>query len=266
MYITNLEEVIPQLRDNLRNYLVEKLGIRANARKFKCFVHEDNDPSMHFNPKSKDQVVKCFACDWSGDIFAAAAAIDSLPSSGPEWLSVTIPSLCETLNIPIKIGEPSIADKEKAKLQKLLQDAADILVSKGTNPEYAKERNWIQDSMVPTSIDEDELVSLLVEKGWEASDIINSGAIKSRYLSLFGDDKVSFVIRNATGSPIGFVSRLTGSGSRSKYINSPENALYTKAKALLGIDIARSKGEASKEGLYIVEGPGDLAQLYTMGI
>jgi len=159
MYITNLEEVVPQLRDNLRNYLVAKLGIRANARKFKCFIHDDNDPSMYFNPKTNDQTVKCFACGWSGDIFAAAAAIENLPASGPEWLSVTIPSLCNTLNIPIKIGEPSSADKEKAKLQKLLQDTADILYDKGQELDYVKERKWSQEELPAYSINEDELVS-----------------------------------------------------------------------------------------------------------
>ena len=60
MYITNLEEVVHVLRSRLRDYLVIKLGIRANARKFKCFVHNDNDPSMYFNPKTDDQTVKCF--------------------------------------------------------------------------------------------------------------------------------------------------------------------------------------------------------------
>lgn len=265
MYITNLEEVIPQLRDNLRNYLNIKLNIRSNARKIKCFIHEDNDPSMHFNPKTNDQTVKCFACGWSGDIFAAAAAIDNLPASGPEWLSVTVPSLCKTLDIPIKIGEPSAADKEKAKLQKLLQDTADILLDKGTGPEYAKERNWLQDELPPVSMDEDELISQLIEKGWEASDIVSSGAIKTRYLSLFGEDKVTFIIRNASGSPIGFVSRMMSTEARSKYINSPESVLYSKSHALLGLGVAK-RNNAAKDGLYIVEGPGDLAQLYRMGI
>ena len=266
MYITNLEEVVPQLRGSLREYLVSTLGIRANARKFKCFIHDDNDPSMYFNPKTGDQTVKCFACGWSGDIFAAAAAIENLPSSGPEWLSVTIPSLCNTLDIPIKIGEPSAADREKAKLQKLLQDAADILCDKGEEIDYLKERNWSQEIMPGFSINEEELISLLVERGWDSSDISSSGAIKTRYLSLFGEDKITFTIRNHMGSPIGFVSRMVGSDSRAKYINSPESCLYNKSQALLGIDIAKKKGDAAKKGLYIVEGPGDLAQLYRVGI
>ncbi len=266
MYITNLEEVVPQLRDNLRNYLVAKLGIRANARKFKCFIHDDNDPSMYFNPKTNDQTVKCFACGWSGDIFAAAAAIENLPASGPEWLSVTIPSLCNTLNIPIKIGEPSSADKEKAKLQKLLQDTADILYDKGQELDYVKERKWSQEELPAYSINEDELVSLLVENGWDSAEILNSGAIKTRYLSLFGEDKITFTIRNHIGSPIGFVSRPIAGEARAKYVNSPESSLYVKSQALLGIDVAKKKGDAAKKGLYIVEGPGDLAQLYRVGI
>ena len=96
MYITNVDEVVPVLRSRLRDYLTLKLKIRSNARKIKCFVHDDNDPSMHFNPKSNDETVKCFACGWSGDIFAAASIIDNLPSSGPEWITQTIPKLRRT--------------------------------------------------------------------------------------------------------------------------------------------------------------------------
>ena len=79
MYITNLEETISALRSRLRDYLVIKNGIRTNARKFQCFVHEDNDPSMNFNPKTNDETVKCFSCGWHGDIFAAAAVLEGLP-------------------------------------------------------------------------------------------------------------------------------------------------------------------------------------------
>ncbi len=96
MYITNLDEVVPVLRGRLRDYLVLKLGIRANARKIKCFAHGDEDPSMHFNPKNDDETVKCFSCGWSGDIFAAAAHLENLPSSGSEWITQTIPALCDT--------------------------------------------------------------------------------------------------------------------------------------------------------------------------
>jgi len=266
MYITNLEETISALRSSLREYLVIKTGIRSNARKVKCFVHQDNDPSMSFNPKKNDEVIKCFSCGWNGDIFAAASVLEGLPSSGSEWLTRTIPSLCETLDIEIKLGEPSLADKEKSKLQKLLQDTTDILSSEASTHPYVQERNWTQDYLPAYTIDEDLLVSKLVERGWSSEEISYSGAIRTRYLSLFSEANITFVINNSMSKPIGFITRPIQPNGRAKYINSPDSPLYSKSRALLGLDIAIKKGKASKNGVYVVEGPGDLAQLYRMGI
>jgi DNA primase catalytic core len=264
MYVTNLDEVLPLLRGKLREYLGTKLGIRANARKFKCFAHDDSDPSMCFNPKTHDETVKCFSCGWTGDIFAAAAVLDNLPEAGSEWITETIPSLCTLLEIPIRLGEPTPADKEKARIYKLAQDIADILSGENAeeNP-YIKDRNWNQDYLQIGTIDEDILISKLAERGWDANDIARSFLVRTKYHSFFGEDKVTFVIRDHTGKPIGFISRDTA-GAENKYINSPESLVYEKSKVLLGIDVATQ--EAKKEGLYIVEGPGDLAQLYRVGI
>tara|TARA_Y100001970_G_scaffold291695_2_gene429876 strand:- start:2539 stop:5058 length:2520 start_codon:yes stop_codon:yes gene_type:complete len=267
MYITNLEEVIQLLRPRLRDYLVLKLGIRANARKFQCFVHQDNDPSMYFNPKTNDETVKCFSCGWTGDIFACASKIENLPESGPEWLSETIPHLCEQLNIPVKLGEPSIEDKEKARLYKMLQDITDIGLSSEHSEnvsEYIKERAWEQEHLNIISVNDDELIAKLVEKGWNANEINRSLLIRTKHSSFFGNNKITFVIKDHRGRPIGFVTRDIATNTTAKYINTPESSVYSKSKTLLGLDIA--KAEAKKEGLHIVEGPGDLAQLYRLGI
>ena len=264
MYITNLEETVHVLRSRLRDYLVLKLGIRANARKFKCFVHEDNDPSMYFNPKTNDETVKCFSCDWSGDIFACAEVIENLPSRGPEWVTQTIPHLCELLDIPIKLGEPSQADKEKTFIQRLTQDIADIAMAHSPEEiDYISTRGWKQEGLDIVSIDEDKLIAKLAETGWDSNDINRSLMIRTKYNSYFGENKITFIIKDFRGRAIGFISRNIEEGS-SKYINTPETPIYEKSKTLLGLDIALSS--AKKNGLYIVEGPGDLAQLYRLGI
>ena len=265
MYITNLEEVVHVLRSRLKDYLILKKNIRTNARKIKCFVHNDNDPSMYFNPKTNDETVKCFSCNWSGDIFAAAGVLDNLPTGGPEWVTQTVPALSEMLEIPIKLGEPTQADKEKAQIYRLTQDIADISIGATEDDlPYLVERGWKQDEIDIVSVDEDVLISKLVERGWESTDLNRSLMIRTKYNSYFGTDKITFVIRDYRGRPVGFISRSITDTSHSKYINTPETPIYEKSKALLGIDIAVSS--AKKHGLYIVEGPGDLAQLYRLGI
>lgn len=273
MYITNLEEVTHALRSRLRDYLVLKLGIRSNARKFNCFVHNDSDPSMCFNPKVNDETVKCFSCDWTGDIFAAAAELEGLPATGPEWVTETIPHLAQQLEIPVKLGEPSVADKEKAQLYKLCQDIVNVAETSLLNKEQAEDskaqayiggRGWMQEELPILSISEEALLAKLVGLGWDSNDLNRSMMVRTKYNSYFGEDKITFVIKDPRGRPIGFISRDFEQVTSAKYINTPESVIYEKSKALMGINIALLK--AKKEGVYVVEGPGDLANLYRLGI
>ena len=269
MYITNLEEIIDLLRPRLRDYLVTKKGIRANARKINCFVHSDSDPSMYFNHKNNNETVKCFSCGWSGDIFAAAEHIEGMPSSGPEWVATTIPHLAKMFDIPVNLGEPSVHDKERAGLLRLCQNIVDVGGSEKLDEDsdswkYIAKRGWNQEELQLISVDEDQLMSRLVELGWSASDLNKSLLIRTKYNSYFGEKKITFVIKDHRGRPIGFISRDITDTSAAKYVNTPENAIYEKSKVLLGLDTAIQS--AKKHGLYIVEGSGDLAHLYRLGI
>jgi DNA primase catalytic core len=264
LYIQNLEEVLPLLRAKLREYLTLKLDLRSNARKFNCIAHEDHDPSMCFNPKTNEETVHCFACGWSGSIFDCAEKLEGLPTTGSEWITETIPTLCETLGIPLKMGEVSVADRERLRFMKLAQDLADTLVESSPDKiDYVNERNWKQDFLSYGCIDSGVLIAETMTKGWSSQDIKKSLLTETKYQRYFGEDRLTFVIKDHRGRAIGFIYKdLSKSGS--PYVNSTESQIYNKSKALLGIDVALV--EARQKGLYVVEGPGDLAQLYRVGI
>jgi DNA primase catalytic core len=265
MYITNVDEVVPVLRSRLRDYITLKLKTRSNARKIKCFVHDDSTPSMHFNPKNNDETVKCFSCGWSGDIFAVAAYLDNLPSSGAEWITHTIPKLCQELDIPIKLGQPSLLDKEKIRQYKLCQDITDILTnSPELNKDFVDSRNWNQPDVTIASVAQETIKTKLIDLGWSYQDIVKSTLLSTKNFSFFGEDRVTIPIKDHLSRPIGFITRPLKPVGKLKYINSVESCIYEKGKALLGIDIA--KKHIRKQGVYIVEGPGDLIQLYRLGI
>lgn len=265
MFITNVDEVVPALRERLRDYLVLKLGIEPNVKRFRCFVHDDSDPSMYFNPKTSDQTVHCFACGAKADIFAAAAHIEGLPDNGPDWITTTIPHLADLLDISIQTGKPSAQDKEKLKLFKLAQDMSDLLATTTENQDYLESRGWITDDLIIGSISEEELISKLMEKGWDSTYLITSLMIKTSKSSFFGEDKVTFAIKDYRGRTTSFVSRNLGS-TGPKYVNTHETTIYEKRKSLLGLDVAIRQGQAKRNGVFVVEGPGDLAQLYRVGI
>ena len=270
MHINNVNDVVPVLRSRLREYISIKLGEDANAQKIRCFVHNDNDPSMRFNHKNGDETIKCFSCGWSGDIFACASFLDNLPSSGSEWITETIPALCKELDVELQYSEPTLADKEKAKQYRLCQDIYDIMAEHTcedgyqVNP-YIVERNWEQDQILVCSIPEEKVKTKLLERGWPQEIVATTTLISNgTHLHWFGEDRVTFVIKNHLNKPIAFVYRPENPIGKLKYFNSSTSPIYSKSATLLGLEIA--KKYLRKDGLFIVEGPGDLFQLYRLGI
>jgi DNA primase catalytic core len=264
VYITNTDEVIPLLRVKLPEYLIKKGVMDLGDKKFCCIVHSDHDPSMHLNPKTNYETAHCFSCGATIDIFTAASHLENMPASGAEWMTVTIPHLAELLEIDLQTGEPSPRDAEKLKLYKIAQDIANIIEDPAYHAtEYLDERGWTNELETGGSINEDTLIAKLIELGWSANDITTSLMVRTSTKHFFGEDKVTFTIRDWRGRPTGVVSRsLSESGP--KYINSTETLIYEKRNALLGIDKALKA--AKHNGLYIVEGPGDRLQCLRLNV
>lgn len=264
MYITDIDELVAALREKLQDYLVLECGEDAAnpRRKFRCFAHEDQSPSMSYNPKDGYTTVKC----WSGcghfDIFSACNHLEGLPTSGPEWVTQTLPHLAEKLKVPIKLGEPTVADKRKAKLLKLVHDMCTLLEASEPPIEYLEERGWSREHLTIGSIDPDTMISKLIEMGWSSEYLISSLMIRTRDKEFFGEDKITFAIKDYRARPIAFVSR--NLVIQPKYINTLESPIYDKSKTLLGLDVALK--QAKRDGLIVVEGPGDLAALHKAGV
>ncbi len=264
MYITNRDELIPALRTRLEDYLLSKELLEPGQKKLNCIFHAENTPSMVLNPKTQYETAHCFSCGANIDIFAAAHQIDGLPATGPEWMTETVPALASLLGIPIKMGAPSPREKERLRLFRLAQDIADIIEAPdAVNTDYMEKRNWTNDFLTCGTVAEHDLINLLYDKGWSNADLNTSLMVRTTKTSFFGSNKATFTVRDFRGRPIGFISRNLGDEGP-KYINTIENDIFEKRKALLGLDIALR--EAKTNGLYIVEGPGDLAQLNRLGI
>lgn len=264
MYIMNKDELVPMLRMHLGDYLVQQGAAEPGQRKFKCFVHDDSDPSMQFDPKRDDEVVHCFSCHADLDIFGAAEALEGLPSDGPEWITHTIPTLAKRFEIPVVRGEPSPEQAARAQMYQIAQDVTDILLSPTHITEaYPKRRGWLNPDLHFGSIAEDDLMAKLVGRGWTAAQIRESMIVSAGSVHWFGPKLVTTPIRDFRGRPVGFVSRnINKTGP--KYINSCETPIFKKGEQLLGLDSALKA--AKHNGLYIVEGMGDLAQLRRLGI
>lgn len=79
-------------------------------------------------------------------------------------------------------------------------------------------------------------------------------------------DRVIFPIQSTSGRILGFGGRILDSQKKvAKYVNSPESAIYHKAKALYGIHFAKS-AIAKQNNCYLVEGYTDVIQLHQRGV
>lgn len=263
MYVTNLDETIMVLRHRLPDYLATQLGKKFNPKhRFPCFVHGGDDPNMGLDPNGMTRA-KCFSHGCSADIFVAANHFENLAMTGPQWVTETIPHLCNLLEIPLSTGTPSPLDLEKTKFYKLANDITTVLEQAGDESGYAAKRNWEQQDITLGSITEEKLMRGLGELGHDAKELAICPMIRTAAHSYFGKDKLTFVIRDERGRPIAFQYRnLSENGP--KYMNTPDTPIYQKGKVLMGLDTALKS--AKQKGLYVVEGPGDLAQLRRCGV
>lgn len=262
MYITNVEELVEELKPKLREYLTLMIGDEAQKKSFCCYVHDEKSPSMAYNPKTGYTNVHCFGCGVTHDIFDACAELEGLPAKGPDWVTQTLPHLAEKLGVEIRMGESTPADRARSKLFKLANDMSMILSTTNSHLEYLQERGWSDSNMIIGQIAVEEMKARLLDMGWTHTDLDTSLMLESSRQPYFGEKMVTFTIKDYRNRPVGFVSRnLDG---MPKYINTPETLIYEKRKNLFGLGTALK--EARRDGLYIVEGPGDLAALHSMGV
>lgn len=111
----------------------------------------------------------------------------------------------------------------------------------------------------------DELYRILKQKGFTEEEILASSLVNKtddgKYIDRFRK-RVMFPIQDTRNKVIAFGGRVTDD-SKPKYINSPENIVYSKGRHLFGLNVAK-RGEL--KNIIIVEGYMDAISLYQRGI
>lgn len=109
------------------------------------------------------------------------------------------------------------------------------------------------------------LYEWLKMEGYSDETILNSGLIikdeNGNYIERF-KYRIIFPIKDENNNIIAFGGRMLDDNIKPKYINSPETIIYSKAKSLYGINIAKKYAD---NGIIVVEGYIDLISLYQVG-
>ena len=261
------KEAVEEVKGELTAYLAQNGHAPDSTGKYICPNpdHADTCPSAGIVP-GNPHLIHCFGCGWSGDLFHLAEIFEKLPRNGPEFESLTLPSLCARFNIPYEPKELSEETRRRHKAMGAYQDAVHVMLSFGIDAKIA-ERGWSEATcrstktgIVPNWTD---FKDKMKDKGYSAS-YLKEIDIDHK---IFNENTVIFTWCDPYGQPKGFTARNVRYGTDphlnrvKKFINtSAESPIYEKGAMLYGIDWARGKSP-----LFITEGMPDVITAYQHG-
>ena len=269
------EELIEEIRssNDIVDVISQYVILKRSGRNFfgLCPFHKEKSPSFSVSPDK--QIFHCFGCGVGGNVIHFVSKIENLN------FIETLQLLANRANINLPTLDTSYQDNKKAALKAKVYEINEITAKfyhenlyKPTSKEaqeYIKKRKLdnrtLKSFLIGYSGTFDELYKLLKQKGFSEEEILASSLVNKTENGVFIDrfrKRLMIPIQDATGKFIAFGGRVLDD-SKPKYINSPENIVYSKGRNLFGLNIAK-KGDTKK--IIIVEGYMDAISLYQRGI
>lgn len=268
------DEIIEEIRNSndIVDVISQYVVLKRSGRNFQglCPFHSEKSPSFFVLPDR--QFFHCFGCGIGGDVIKFIRKIENLDFIPTLELlasraGITLPTLEDTqdngrLQLKEKVYEINKITAEYYH-ENLYKSTAKIA------QEYVKKRkmdnNTLKTFLIGFSGNYDELYKHLKSKGFSDNEIEASGlAYKSKNGKFFDryKNRLMIPIRDIQDRFIGFGGRVLDD-SKPKYINSPENIVYSKRRELFALNIAKKSG---KDKILIVEGYMDAISLHQRGI
>ncbi len=268
------QESLERLREHID--LIEVISAHVELKrsgssyKALCPFHQEKTPS--FMVQRGDSYYHCFGCGTHGD------AIQFLMSYLNLSFAETIESLGERFNVPLEKIAYSEGEKiDKVSLKEALETAMRFFhfyllhtEEGGSALHYLYKRGLTIDFIRRFEVGLAPAASGLFHKAMYKQKIskqtlleagLNSGEGRS-----FFRDRITFPIRNALGSVIGFSARkYKESTFGGKYINTAQTPLFKKSTLLFGINFCRRRIQSERRAL-IVEGQIDCLKLIEAGL
>ena len=268
------EELIEEIRAN--NDIVEVISgyvtLKRSGRNFfgLCPFHKEKSPSFSVSPDK--QIFHCFGCGAGGNVIHFISKIEGLDFKD------TLEMLANRVGIELPVldsGEDEKTARLKSKVYEINQIAAQFYHENLYKPtskaaqDYIKKRRLdnrtLKAFLIGYAGKYDELYNLLKSKGYTEEEMLASSLIKKSQDGKFIDSfrrRLMFPIQDVRERVIAFGGRVLDD-SKPKYINSPENIVYSKGRNLFGLNVAK-KHDTKK--IIIVEGYMDAISLYQRGI
>ena len=268
------DELIEEIRasNDIVDVISKYVTLKRSGRNFfgLCPFHKEKSPSFAVSPDK--QIFHCFGCGAGGNVIHFISKIEGLDFKD------TLELLANRANITLPTLE-NVEDDRTARLKAKVYEINKIVAEfyhenlyKPTSKaaqEYIKKRKLdnrtLKAFLIGYAGNFNELYLLLKQKGFTEEEMLASSLIKKTenggYMDSFRK-RLMFPIQDVRERVIAFGGRVLDD-SKPKYINSPENIVYSKGRNLFGLNVAK-KYDTKK--IIIVEGYMDAISLYQRGI
>ena len=276
------EEIIDEIRqsNDIVDVISQYMNLKRSGRNYfgLCPFHNEKSPSFSVSPDK--QIFHCFGCGVGGNVITFIMKIEGC------GFVEAVQILAEKANIQLPTLENNIDSKReelKAKVYKVNEFTAEFYHQNLYKPtakigqEYVKKRKMNKETLeayrIGFSGKFDELYKALKAQGFGEKEILESGLVNKNDNGTYIDryrNRLMFPICDVRGKVIAFGGRILDDSKikdpkfpQPKYINSPENVVYSKGRHLFGLNVAK-KDSAKK--LLIVEGYMDVISLHQRGV
>lgn len=268
------DEILDEVRNSndIVDVISQYISLKRSGRNYfgLCPFHNEKSPSFSVSPDK--QIFHCFGCGVGGNVISFISKIEGI------GFKEAIEVLAERANIKLPTIDNNIDSKKeelKAKVYKVNSFTAEFYHKKLYEPsskiaqEYVKKRQLNNETLKSFKIGFsgkfDELYQALHKEGFKDEEILESGLVNKNENGKYIDryrNRLVIPIFDERNRVIAFGGRVLDD-SKPKYINSPENIVYSKGRHLFGLNVAK-KGETKR--LLIVEGYMDAISLHQRGI
>ena len=268
------DEILDEVKssNDIVDVISQYIGLKRSGRNYfgLCPFHNEKSPSFSVSPDK--QIFHCFGCGVGGNVITFISKIEGI------GFKESIEVLAERANIKLPSIDNSVDSKKeelKAKVYKVNSFTAEYYHKRLYEPfskvaqEYVKKRQLnnetIKSFKIGFSGKFDELYQALKKEGFNEEEILESGLVNKndngKYIDRYRN-RLMIPIFDERNRVIAFGGRVLDD-SKPKYINSPENIVYSKGRHLFGLNVAKKD---HPKRLLIVEGYMDAISLHQRGI
>ncbi|MEO6916860.1 MAG: DNA primase [Chitinophagaceae bacterium] len=242
-----------------------------------CPFHNEKSPSFTVSPAK--EIYKCFGCGRSGNSISFLMEHEKYSYvEALRWLAV---------RYNVEVEETGVTPE--ARIQFQVSDSLYVINSfaqkffthalfeteQGTDIalSYLVQRGFKEEVIRKFQLgfspeDRTAFARAAAENQFNGEYLLKSGLVAIRNEELVDNyrGRIIFPVHNNTGKILGFGARLIKNNDKApKYINTPENEIYSKSKILYGTWFARQSIDKNNECL-LVEGYTDVISLHQSGI